>query len=35
MEKEEQSVDKIIHLGGLLVQLKEEIEKLGGAPKSW
>jgi len=33
--KEEQSIDKIIHLGELLNKLKEEIEPLGGVPKSW
>lgn len=32
---EEQSVDKIIHLGDLLNKLKEEIEEYGGVPKSW
>jgi len=32
---EEQSIDKIIHLGDLLNKLKEEIELVGGVPKSW
>jgi hypothetical protein len=32
---EEQSTDRIIHLGGLLNKLKEEIESFGGVPKSW
>ena len=32
---EEQNTDRIIHLGGLLNQLKEEIEPLGGVPESW
>ena len=31
----EQNIDKIIHLGGLLNKLKEEIELFGGVPKSW
>lgn len=30
-----QSIDRIIHLGELLNNLKEEIEPLGGVPKSW
>ena len=29
------SVDRIIHLGGLLNRLKEEIKPLGGVPESW
>ena len=31
----EKNIDKIIHLGGLLNKLKEEIEPFGGVPKSW
>lgn len=32
---EEQNVDRIIHLGKAINDLKMEIELLGGAPKSW
>ncbi len=32
---EEQTIDRIIHLGEILNTLKEEIEPLGGVPKSW
>jgi len=32
---EEQSTDRIIHFGDLLNKQKEEIELLGGVPKSW
>lgn len=37
VEKSENSyqVDRIIHLGEMLGKLKEEIEPLGGIPKSW
>lgn len=28
-------VDKMVHLGGLLNKLKEEIGLLGGVPESW
>ncbi|GAG89138.1 unnamed protein product [marine sediment metagenome] len=31
----EQNIDRIIHLGGELNKLKEEIEPLGGVPESW
>lgn len=33
--REEQSVDRIIHLGELLNKLREEIEQFGGVPESW
>ena len=33
--KEEQDIDNIVHLGGMLNKLKEEIEPYGGVPKSW
>lgn len=29
------SVDRMIHFGGMLNEMKEEISKLGGVPKSW
>ena len=32
---EEQSIDRIIHLGEMLEKLATEIENFGGAPKSW
>ena len=32
---EKQNVDRIIHLGKAINDLKMEIESLGGAPKSW
>lgn len=32
---EEQDMDRVIHLGGMLNKLKEEIEPLGGEPKAW
>ena len=32
---EEKDIDRIIHLGELLNKLKDEIEPLGGVPKSW
>ena len=32
---EQQDVDKVIHLGGQLGNLKEEIQLVGGVPKSW
>jgi len=35
VELPEQSIDKIIHLGEMLNQLREEIELVGGVPKSW
>lgn len=35
MSSELQSIDRIIHLGGQLNKLKEEIEQVGGVPKSW
>ena len=31
----EPNTDNIIHLGGLLNKLKEEIEPFGGVPESW
>ena len=33
--KESRNIDRIIHLGGKLNELKEEIAPLGGVPKSW
>jgi hypothetical protein len=33
--KPEQNIDRIIHLGAMLADLKEEIKPYGGAPKSW
>lgn len=33
--QEEQSIDRIIHLGDMLNGLKDEIELVGGVPKSW
>jgi len=35
VENEEQDVDRIVHLGELLNNLKGEIEQFGGVPKSW
>ena len=32
---EEQSTERIIHLGSMLNSLKEEIEVVGGVPESW
>ena len=32
---EEQSIERIIHLGSMLNSLKEEIEVVGGVPESW
>ena len=34
-EVEQQDVDKIIHLGEQLENLKDEIRLVGGVPKSW
>ena len=31
----EYSADRLIHLGGLLLRCKEDIEQHGGAPKKW
>lgn len=31
----ERNIDRIIHLGGLLNKLKDEIEIHGGVPESW
>ena len=31
----ERNVDRILHLGSLLVKLEEEIELCGGKPNSW
>lgn len=30
-----EQVDKVIHLGQLLHNLRDEIEKFGGAPEAW
>lgn len=35
MDNGKKDIDKIIHLGGMLEKLKEEIELVGGIPKSW
>lgn len=35
MSSEVQSIDRIIHLGGQLNKLKEEVEQVGGVPRSW
>lgn len=35
MEDTEARTDKLIHLGGILLELEEEIKEYGGAPKSW
>lgn len=32
---EEQDMDRVIHLGGEINKLKDEIELLGGVPESW
>ena len=32
---ESQNVDRIIHLGAMLAELRSEIEVYGGAPKDW
>jgi len=31
----ERNIDRVIHFGSMLNKLKEEIESLGGVPKSW
>ena len=35
MQDGERSMDRIIHLGEMLNKLRDEIEPLGGVPKSW